>query len=102
MRVYYDRDADVNLIKTKKVVIVGYGSQGHAHAANLRDSGTKEVRVALRLGSATVKKAEAAGFPVMTPDEEAKWGDVIMMFPPAVLQGDIHRNHPAPNIKKGP
>ena len=69
MRVYYDRDADVNLIKGKKVVIVGYGSQGHAHAMNLRDSGVKDVRVALRPGSATVKKAEGAGFTVMSPAE---------------------------------
>ena len=67
MRVYYDRDADVNLIKGKKVAVVGYGSQGHAHALNLKDSGVKDVRVALREGSATVKKAEAAGFKVMNP-----------------------------------
>ena len=67
MRVYYDRDADVNLIKGKKVVVIGYGSQGHAHAQNLRDSGVKEVRVALRPGSATAKKAEAAGFKVLAP-----------------------------------
>ena len=59
MRVYYDRDADVNLIKGKKVLVVGYGSQGHAHAMNLRDSGVKDVRIALKPGSATIKKAEA-------------------------------------------
>ncbi len=67
MRVYYDRDADVNLIKGKKVLVVGYGSQGHAHAMNLRDSGVKDVRIALKPGSATIKKAEGAGFTVMTP-----------------------------------
>ena len=61
MRVYYDRDADLNLIKGKKVAIVGYGSQGHAHALNLRDSGVKDVAVALREGSATAKKAEGRG-----------------------------------------
>ena len=61
MRVYYDRDADVNLIKDKKVAIVGYGSQGHAHALNLRDSGVKDVAIALRAGSASAKKAEAGG-----------------------------------------
>ena len=60
MRVYYDRDADLNLIKGKKVAIVGYGSQGHAHALNLRDSGVKDVAVALRPGSASAKKAEGA------------------------------------------
>ncbi len=66
MRVYYDQDADLGLIKAKKVVIVGYGSQGHAHAANLKESGVKEVAVALREGSASAPKAEAAGFKVMT------------------------------------
>ena len=66
MRVYYDRDADVNLIKSKKVVIVGYGSQGHAHAMNLRDSGVADVRIGLRQGSTSAAKAEGAGFTVMT------------------------------------
>ena len=66
MRVYYDRDADLNLIKGKKVVIVGYGSQGHAHALNLKDSGVKEVAIALRKGSASAKKAENAGFKLQT------------------------------------
>jgi ketol-acid reductoisomerase len=66
MRVYYDADADVGLIKGKKVAIVGYGSQGHAHAQNLRDSGVAEVAVALREGSATAKKAEGASFKVFS------------------------------------
>ena len=65
MRVYYDRDADVNLIKGKKVLVVGFGSQGHAHALNLRDSGVKDVRVGLRPGSASAKKAEAMMAPVL-------------------------------------
>ena len=64
MRVYYDRDADVNLIKGKKVAVLGYGSQGHAHANNLKDSGVAEVRVALRSGSASAAKAEGAGLEV--------------------------------------
>jgi len=101
MRVYYDRDADVNLIKAKKVVIVGYGSQGHAHALNLRDSGVKDVAVALRPGSATVKKAETAGFKVMPPAEAAKWADVVMVLTPDELQGDLYRNDLAPNMKQG-
>ena len=67
MRVFYDRDADVNLIKTKKVAIIGYGSQGHAHALNLRDSGANDVAIALRPGSATAKKCEAEGLQVMSP-----------------------------------
>ncbi|MGO1078034.1 ketol-acid reductoisomerase [Inquilinus sp. CA228] len=101
MRVYYDRDADVNLIKSKKVVIVGYGSQGHAHAANLRDSGAKDVRIALRPESPTVKKAEAAGFTVMSPAEAAAWGDVLMMCTPDELQADIYARDLAPNMKEG-
>ncbi len=101
MRVYYDRDADVNLIKGKKVVIVGYGSQGHAHAMNLRDSGVKEVAVALREGSATRKKVEGAGFKCMTPAEAAKWADVVMMLTPDELQGDIYAEDLAPNMKTG-
>ncbi|MEN8197759.1 MAG: ketol-acid reductoisomerase [Pseudomonadota bacterium] len=101
MRVYYDRDADVNLIKSKKVAIVGYGSQGHAHALNLRDSGVKEVAVALRKDSATVKKAEEAGFKVMTPAKVAEWADVVMMLTPDELQARIYHNDLRDNMKKG-
>ncbi|MEO8558721.1 MAG: ketol-acid reductoisomerase, partial [Rhodospirillales bacterium] len=101
MRVYYDRDADVNLIKGKKVLIVGYGSQGHAHAQNLRDSGVKDVRIALKEGSATIKKAEEAKFTVMTPAEGAKWADVVMVLTPDELQGDLYRNDLDPNMKQG-
>ena len=101
MRVYYDRDADINLIQGKKVCVVGYGSQGHAHALNLRDSGVKNVAVALRKGSATVKKAEAAGLKVMTPAEAAKWADVLMMLTPDELQADIYRDDLRDNMKKG-
>ena len=101
MRVYYDRDADVNLIKGKKVCIVGYGSQGHAHAQNLRDSGVKDVRIALRPGSATIKKAEAAGFQVMSPVEAAKWADVLMVVTPDELQADLYNNDLKPNMKQG-
>ena len=85
MRVYYDRDADVNLVKGKNIVVVGYGSQGHAHALNLKDSGVKDVRVALRAGSATAKKAENAGLKVMTPAEAAKWADLVMILTPDEL-----------------
>ena len=101
MRVYYDRDADVNLIKGKKVVIVGYGSQGHAHALNLRDSGVKDVAVALRKGSGSAKKAEAEKLAVMDVPEAAKWADVMMMLTPDELQGDIYREHLAANMKQG-
>jgi ketol-acid reductoisomerase len=101
MRVYYDRDADVNLIKGKKVVIVGYGSQGHAHAMNLRDSGVGDARVALRAGSATAAKAEAAGFTVMTPGEAAAWADVVMILTPDELQAQLYRDDLAPNMREG-
>src|SRR6201990_3417935 len=101
MRVYYDRDADLNLIKGKKVAIVGYGSQGHAHALNLRDSGVKEVVVALRKGSQGVKKAEGEKLPVKEVAEAAKWADVMMMLTPDELQADIYREHLAPNMKDG-
>ncbi|WP_341703394.1 ketol-acid reductoisomerase [Ferrovibrio sp.] len=101
MRVYYDRDADLNLIKGKKVVIVGYGSQGHAHAMNLKDSGVKNVAVALRKGSAGVKKAEEAGFKVMTPAEAAKWADVVMVLTPDEGQSDLWNNDLRDNMKEG-
>mgnify|MGYP001177947131 CR=1 FL=1 len=101
MRVYYDRDADINLIKGKKVAIVGYGSQGHAHALNLKDSGVKNVIVALRKGSAGVAKAKAAGLEVMEVAEAAKVADVIMMLTPDELQADIYRDHLHANMKKG-
>ncbi len=101
MRVYYDRDADVNLIKAKKVVIVGYGSQGHAHANNLKDSGVGEVRVALRPGSASAAKAEAAGFQVMEPGEAAKWADVVMVLTPDELQAELYADHLGPNMPEG-
>jgi ketol-acid reductoisomerase len=101
MRVYYDRDADVNLIKGKKVAVVGYGSQGHAHAQNLHDSGVKDVKVALRAGSPSAKKAEGAGLSVVTPAEAAKWADVIMVVTPDELQARLYNDDLAPNMKKG-
>ena len=101
MRVYYDRDADVNLIKGKKVLVVGYGSQGHAHAMNLRDSGVKDVRIALKPGSATIKKAEGASFTVMSPADGAKWADVVMVLTPDELQSDIYNADLGPNMKSG-
>src|ERR1700723_3315818 len=99
MRVYYDRDADVNLIKGKKVLVVGYGSQGHAHALNLPDSGVKDVRVAFRPGSATAKKAEEAKFQVMAPADGAKWADVAMILTPDELQAALYRDDLRPNMR---
>ena len=80
MKTFYEKDADVNLIKNKKVAIFGYGSQGHAHALNLKDSGVKEVVVALREGSSSVKKAESEGLRVMSLSDAAAWADVVMML----------------------
>ena len=101
MRVYYDRDADLNLIKGKKVAIVGYGSQGHAHALNLRDSGVANVAVALRPSSKSVSKAEKAGLKVMDVAEAAKWADVVMLLAPDELQAGIWERDLKPNMKQG-
>jgi ketol-acid reductoisomerase len=101
MRVYYDRDADINLIKGKNVAIVGYGSQGHAHALNLRDSGVKNIVVALRKGSPSAAKAEKEGIKVMEVADAAKWADVVMMLTPDELQADIYRDDLQENMKQG-
>ena len=101
MRVYYDTDADVNLIKGKNVAIIGYGSQGHAHANNLQDSGAKKLAVGLRPGSAGVAKAEAAGLKVMDPADCAKWADVVMVLTPDEGQGDLYREKLHANMKPG-
>src|ERR1700680_4170336 len=101
MRVYYDRDADVNLIKAKKVAVIGYGSQGNAHANNLRDSGAKDIVVALRPGSASAQKAEAAGIKVLNPAEAAKWADVVMVLAPHQLQAGLYASDLRPNMRQG-
>ena len=101
MRVFYDRDADVNLIKTKKVAIVGYGSQGHAHTLNLRDSGVTEIAVALRQGSGSIAKAEAEGIKVMEPAEAAEWADVLMILAPDETQADLYVAEIQDNLKPG-
>ena len=101
MRVFYDRDADVNLIKTKKVAIVGYGSQGHAHALNLRDSGVKEVAVALRQGSGSISKAESESLKVMAPSEAASWADVLMILAPDEIQADLYNTEIHDNLNDG-
>ncbi|MFY9329701.1 MAG: ketol-acid reductoisomerase [Georgfuchsia sp.] len=100
MKVYYDKDADLSLIKGRKVTIVGYGSQGHAHAQNLRDSGVK-VTVADRKGSANWKKAETAGFKVDETAKAVKGADVVMVLLPDELQAPIYKDEIEPNLKKG-
>src|SRR6516225_946059 len=101
MRVYYDRDADINLIKGKKLAVIGYGSQGHAHALNLRDSGCKSIAIALRKGSAGIAKAEKEKLKVMEVAEAAAWADVIMMLTPDELQADIYKEHLRDTMKQG-
>lgn len=100
MKVYYEQDADIGLIKQKNVAIVGFGSQGHAHALNLRDSGVKNVTVALRPG-ASFDKAKAAGFNVQKPSEAAKQADMIMMLAPDEHQADIYANEIRDNLRPG-
>jgi len=101
MRVYYDRDADINLIKSKNVAVIGYGSQGHAHALNMRDSGVTNLAIGLRAGSGSAAKAEAAGLKVMTPGEAAAWADFVMLVTPDEGQGALYRDELAANLKEG-
>ncbi len=100
MKVYYEQDADLSLIKKKKVAIVGYGSQGHAHANNLKDSGVK-VTVGLRRGGASWDKAKNAGLNVKEVAEAVKGADVVMILVPDEQQPDVYYNDIAPNIKEG-
>ena len=92
MKMLYEKDANVDFIKSKKIAIFGYGSQGHAHALNLKDSGVKEVVVALREGSSSKKKAEAQGLEVMSLSDAAEWADILMMLTPDELQSQIYKN----------
>ena len=101
MKTYYDKDTKKDLIKNKKVAIFGYGSQGHAHALNLKDSGVKEVVVALREGSSSIKKAESAGLKVMSLSDAAAWADVVMMLTPDELQSEIYKNHIEQRMREG-
>jgi ketol-acid reductoisomerase len=101
MQVYYDKDADKELIKGRKVAVVGYGSQGHAHALNLRDSGVKDIVVALRPDSGSKAKAEAEGLKVVSPDEAGAWADVAMILTPDELQAKLYADHLHGKLKKG-
>ena len=101
MKVYYDSDSDLSLIKKKKVCIIGYGSQGHAHALNLRDSGVKDIVIALREGSSSVKKAKEDGFKVLNVEEASKWADVCMVLVPDELQADLYADYLEKNLKEG-
>ncbi len=100
MKVYYDKDADLKLIKSRKVAVIGYGSQGYAHANNLKDSGV-DVVVGLRKGSASASKAKKAGLKVMTPPDAARWADVVMMLIPDELQAGVYKSEIAPHMTGG-
>jgi ketol-acid reductoisomerase len=97
---FYDDDADLSIIQGRKVGVIGYGSQGHAHSLSLRDSGV-QVRVGLKEGSKSRAKVEEQGLDVDTPAEVAKWADVIMMLAPDTAQADIFKNEIEPNLKPG-
>ena len=101
MQVYYDKDADLSLIQNMNVVIVGYGSQGHAHANNLRDSGVSEVTLGLRTGSDSWRKADKAGFTVAEVGDAVRDADLIMILTPDEGQADLYRDQIAPNAKQG-
>ena len=98
--IHYDKDADLELIKSKKVAVIGYGSQGHAHALNLHDSGVNVV-VGLKAGSKSIAKAEEAGLKVMTTAEAAAWGDVIVILAPDQVQRHLYADDIAPNLSEG-
>ena len=100
MKVYYDKDADIEIIRSKKVAVIGYGSQGHAHSQNLKESGVNVV-VGLRKDGASWKKAEAAGLKVMDVASAVKQSDIVMILVPDELQGDLYKNEIGPNLKKG-
>jgi len=100
MNRYYDQDADLSIIQGKKVAVIGYGSQGHAHANNLKDSGV-EVVVGLREGSSSVVKAKEAGIRVMSLEEASAWADVVMILAPDEFQGKIYAENIEPNLKQG-
>jgi len=100
MKVYYDKDINQKKLKKRKVAIVGYGSQGHAHAQNLRDSGM-QVAIGLRKGSSSWDKAKGAGFDVLTVDKASKWADIVMILAPDTSQGDIYDEGIADNLSPG-
>ncbi len=101
MKMFYEKDTNPNLIKDKKIAIFGYGSQGHAHALNLKDSGVKEVVVALRDGSSSKAKAESKGLKVMNLSDAAEWADVVMVLTPDELQATIYKNHIEQRVREG-
>jgi ketol-acid reductoisomerase len=98
--VYYDDDADLGMVQSRKIAVLGYGSQGHAHALCLKDSGC-EVRVGLAEGSRSRAKAEAAGLEVLSPAEACEWADLIMVLVPDTVQRHLYTRDIAPNLRPG-
>jgi len=101
MKVYYDNDADINIIRNKKIAIIGYGSQAHAHAQNLRDSGVSQVKIALRDNSPSIPKAQNANFEVLNNKDAARWADIVMILTPDELQAEIYKNDLEQNLQQG-
>jgi len=99
-KIYYDEDASLEVLKGKTVAIIGYGSQGHAHALNLRDSGVNVI-IGLYSGSRSAEKARAEGFEVLIPDEAAKKADIIMMLIPDTIQPEVFQTAILPNLDEG-
>jgi ketol-acid reductoisomerase len=97
---FYDDDADLSIIQGRKVGVIGYGSQGHAHSLSLRDSGV-EVKVGLREGSKSREKVAEQGLDIDTPTEVAKWADVVMLLAPDTAQADIFKNEIEPHLNDG-
>ena len=100
LNIYYDKDCDLNIIKSKKVAIIGFGSQGHAHAENLRDSGV-EVKIGLYRGGRSWEKAKKKGFDVLDVADATKWADVVMIVIPDEIQADVYRADIEPNLEPG-
>lgn len=101
LNIYYDKDADINFIKNKKIAVIGYGSQGHAHAQNLKDSGASNVVVGLRSSSKTVEKAKNDGFKVFPASEAVKDADIVMILAPDEVQSVLYHNEIKDNLKSG-
>ena len=99
-KMYYEKDCDINNLKGKKIAIIGYGSQGHAHALNLKDSGM-DVVVGLRAGSKSIEKAESAGLKTMSVEDAAKWADIVMILINDEVAADVYRKSIAPNLEPG-
>ena len=101
MNIYYEKDADLSLIQSKKVAVIGYGSQGHAHVLNARDSGVKEIAVGLQENSSSRAKCAAENLDVMTPAEATKWADVVMILIPDEKQSVLWANEIEPHVRAG-